>query len=171
MPIMKNLLYISVFMLISAVAHADEPTLCRDSEKTYFSCSSDIKVISVCLSERFDPDSGKLTYRFGRPDRIELEYSSSYNELNSKFNFGFFSYAKGSTSELSFKIGEYTYTVHRDSHVFRPNTAGVVVERDNKVAAYKKCDNPSFKNEYDLSDLNDIGFIVGSSRGIGTAGD
>ncbi|MGI2855323.1 hypothetical protein ACRTDR_14145 [Shewanella algae] len=168
---MKKVLYACFLMLVMSGAYAIEPSLCGEYEDDYFSCVSGKKIVSVCLSQEFSPDSGRLSYRYGVTGKIELEYSASYSELSSKFDFAMSSYAKGNVSELSFSVGKYTYTVHSDRHVFRESTAGVFLERENKVVAYKKCDNSRPRNKHLLTDLRKIGFVTGEARGIGTVGD
>lgn len=158
-----------LFFVAETFAH--EPTLCGKLEGVYFSCATKGKVISLCLTNEFGPDAGELTYRYGVVGNVELEYSASYGDLNSKYGYAFSSYAKGNVAELSFNIGKYVYTIHSDKHVFRASAAGVFVERDNKVVAYKQCDNPSPKNQNSLADLRKIGIVIGAPRGIGTEGD
>ena len=168
---MRTKLVASVFLCMVNQAFADEPNLCRDVETVYFSCASENKVISICLTQGFSPKLGELTYRYGVKGHTELEFSSSYADLNSKYAFGSSSYAKGSTSELAFTLDDFTYTVHQDLHVFRPNSSGVFVERKGKVLAYKACTHPRQSHKNRLFDLEEVGLLVGDTRGLGTLGE
>ncbi|CAM3938455.1 hypothetical protein L1D32_08625 [Shewanella insulae] len=168
---MSKLAVVFAILFFAAETFAYEPALCGKLESVYFSCSTKGKVISVCLTNEFGPDTGELTYRYGVVGDVELEYSASHGDLNSKYGYAFSSYAKGNISELSFSIGKYVYTIHSDNHVFRASTAGVFVEKDSKVVAYKQCDNPRPKNQNSLADLRKVGIVIGTPRGIGTEGD
>lgn len=165
--------FIGLSVLLSAgqvVSAADEPNLCAPSEDVYFSCATEDKILSVCLSKDFSAEDGKLTYRFGTEEDTELAYSSKLPTLNNKFNFGYSAYPKGSTTELSFVIDEYTYTVHQDLHVFKPNSSGVFVEKNMKEVAYIECDTDRQEHDKSLFDLEELGFKPHEARNIGTIG-
>lgn len=168
---MQTKIVACAFLVMMNQSIAGEPDLCTDLEEVYFSCASDNKVISLCLTKGFSPTVGELTYRYGDKDHLELVFASNYADLNANYQLGVLSYAKGSTSELSFTRGDLTYTVHQDLHVFRPNSSGVFVEQQGKHVEYKKCDHPHQKQRLGLFDLKEIGLVTGEARGIGTLGD
>lgn len=167
---MRKGLSLSIVLSLGASNYVftQEPTLCEQSEEVYFSCASEDKVISVCLTKTFSPDFGNLTYRIGTRDSLELVFSSSYTDLNNKFLFGSSSYAKGSTIELAFTKADQVYTIHSDVHAFRPDSSGVFVEQGDKQVTYDACDKPRQSHKKSLLDLGDIGFSPTEPRHIGT---
>ena len=147
-----------------------EPNLCDPDESILFSCATGTKVLSVCASKSLSKTQGKLTYLFGESKKaVELSYSANYDSLEEKFNYSYSSYPKGAVSELSFDIGQYLYTVHADTHVFRQSSSGVFIERQGEVVAYKACNNSYQKNN--LYSISKAGFNTGKARGIGTKPD
>jgi len=140
-----------------------EPNLCNENEKVYFSCASGKKVISVCASKSLTINDGNLVYRYGSlGSKAELEYGSEAKNFNKKFKFALDSYAKGSTMELSFKIGSYTYLLHEDEHVFKESSAGVFVIQNAKVVKYFSCNNKTLDYGIlpNMSNLKIEGFPV-----------
>ena len=153
----------------SASATGEESTLCSSSEKALFSCQAKAKIISVCSSNISTPENAIVIYRYGVRDKEpELEYSSEAGNFDDYFQYAHDSYPKGSIQELSFNVGKYVYTVHQDSHVYRPKSAGVFVEKDSKELAYIECNTPSLTT--DLYPLHKLTSNIHPVRNIGTLG-
>lgn len=139
--------------------------LCNEKENSVFSCTTGEKIISICEERHVSSENNILTYRFGKPKtKPELEYSSKPGEMDKYFNFASEYYANGSIKEISFKIGKYNYTVHQDRHNYRENSAGLVLEKDNKKIAYFKCNNLTPDSSWDI----DYKLKVHQARHIGT---
>ena len=171
----RKLMRVLVFILLlgcyaNTYAMDNEPNLCESDEAILFSCATGTKVLSVCATKSLSKSEGKLTYRFGESKQtVELAYSENYNSLEEKFNYSYSGYPKGAVSELSFSIGQYLYTVHADTHVFKDSSAGVFIERQGEIIAYKACNNAYQKNN--LYSISKAGFNTSEARGIGTKPD
>ncbi|MBU2986523.1 hypothetical protein KO528_14260 [Saccharophagus degradans] len=127
-------------------------------------------MLSVCATKSLSKSEGKLNYRFGESKKtIELAYSANYDSLEEKFNYSYSSYSKGAVSEISFSIGQYLYTVHADTYVFRESSTGVFIEMQGEIVAYKACNNAYQKNN--LYSISKAGFNTSEARGIGTKPD
>jgi hypothetical protein len=149
---MKNInIWILFFSLISTflsvfaeeVVVKEEPTLCKSNEKNIFSCATGEKVISLCAVITESKEKNILTYYFGKQNSTpELEYSSKEGEdINKYFQYAYYGYAKGTTHEVSFKKGKYTYTIAQERHAYATNGSGVIVEKDYQKVAELKCNN------------------------------
>jgi hypothetical protein len=141
----------SKYLLEYRINENNKPTLCKKKENDIFSCASGKKVISICEEEHDKKEQNILTYRFGEPNsKPELEYSSKVRKMENTFDYAFDSYMNGSTRELSFEIGKYKYTIHQDIHNYRDNSAGLVLEKDNKKIAYFECNKDTPKNNWNF---------------------
>ncbi len=76
--VMGYIVTLSVTLLTALPSSAIEitPSLCKPGEKTIFSCSfakgkKGVKFVSFCLQDDF------LSYRFGKPGSVELEYPAA----------------------------------------------------------------------------------------------
>ncbi|MGB7403336.1 MAG: hypothetical protein WA916_12210 [Arcobacter sp.] len=166
------------YLLISLIAFSTklfaldiEPNLCKENEHVTFSCATGEKVISVCSSKLSYHGNWYLVYRFGKVDSDpELEYLSTAKDFEKKFNYAYDGYSKGSTQELKFSIGEYTYILHEDRHRYRDDSAGLFVRKNNKTIKYFPCNNSNVydKRTFSLYDLKKEGFSVEYPSFIGT---
>lgn len=149
-----SLVNIFTYIFAEEVVVKEEPTLCKSNEKNIFSCATGEKVISLCAVITESKEKNILTYRFGKEDAIpELEYSSKEGEdINKYFQYAYYGYAKGTTHEVSFKKGKYTYIIAQERHAYiAPNGSGVIVEKNNEKVAELKCNNSAPD-----SNLNDL---------------
>jgi len=129
-----------VFLLITSTAAGEaaeeNQSLCSPDEVIVFSCVCSNKVLSLCATNNITANTGRLTYRYGIPVKtLELVYPAKPLEPAKAFYAYFDSWAKGSVSEISFKRGQYTYTVYSRTAAFeigtakRENGAGVEIHR------------------------------------------
>ncbi|UBM11616.1 hypothetical protein [Cupriavidus metallidurans] len=72
--------------LFGTGSNAEEITLCRPYEEVYFSCQIDEKILSVCACGNVSPDNGYVQYRFGKSDKVELEYPEKSYPPRSRFS-------------------------------------------------------------------------------------
>ena len=65
-----------------------EPTLCREQEQIIFSCvTGRSKIVSLCAEGNLQKKDGRIQYRFGRSNAIELSYPERSDEWNDAFRF------------------------------------------------------------------------------------
>ncbi len=146
----------------------DEPDLCEENEKVLFNCGIGSKYLSLCSSKDLSPSTGYISYRFGELDKKpELEYPTDNVMPKDAFVYSYNPYAKGNSIQLSFSMGQYTYTVDVQSHVYRPDWYGVVVEKESEISSRLKCDLD--KRRFGLMLLDDLGFTVHRPRDLGTS--
>jgi len=142
----------------------EKPTLCKKKENDVFSCASGKKVISICEEVYDKKEKNILTYRYGKLNvKPELEYSSKKGKMEESFNYAFDGYMNGNTKELSFEVGKYRYTINQDIHNYKDNSAGLTVEKNNKIIKYFPCNKATPKNSW----LFDFKFKENKTRGIG----
>ena len=155
-----NLLKLITFYLMvqASLAFAETPvTFCTAQEKTYFSCSLNKKVVSVCGSEKISTTTGYLQYRIGKPGKSpELDIPRDKTQPQNFFAYGAVSRsAKGSIQNLTFDSGDYNYTIYRFTHAFEGNSSGVAVKKQGKIISYIRCNEKSvIDNLYDINSLS-----------------
>ena len=88
-------------------------SLCAKDEKIVFSCSlkRSMKIVSLCSSQKLSKDGGYLQYRFGAPDKIELEFPNNRPDSLKVFKYSHYFRAMVDYTEISFSRNGYTYTV------------------------------------------------------------
>lgn len=91
-------------------------SLCAKDERVIFSCpvKRPAKIVSVCASKDLTSDRGYLQYRFGLPEKIELEYPKERNGTQQKFQYSHYFRAQFDLTEISFTIDGYEYRVFDD---------------------------------------------------------
>ena len=148
-------------LLPALLGHADtrtDVTLCDSNETVLFSCATSRtgtdpehprviarKIISLCATPGPTPLPARLTYLFG-VDRhhIELAYPADGRPPREAFTSEFNSWAKGSTWSVTFKKGEYSYTIYNSVAAYeataRSNGGGVRVTRAGDLLSDLWCD-------------------------------
>src|ERR1700741_4134038 len=68
-------------------SHAN--SLCAKDERIIFSCpiKRPAKIVSVCASKDLTSDRGYIQYRFGLPEKVELEYPKERSGSQQKFQY------------------------------------------------------------------------------------
>ncbi len=123
---------------------------CHNDESVLFSCRAGAKQISVCSSPDILRKTGYIAYRFGRPgQRLEMDFQPRGTNPTDVFSYFGDGYAKGSTALLQFSVGEFTYQVFSERHVFNWSGSGVVVNRGKERVAYSLCDEKSIVSNLD----------------------
>ena len=126
---------------VTAAAEPAERTLCRPDEAVVFSCTVGARLVSLC---RTGADPKRLSYRFGRPDRVELAYPEAGAAGTFKRTSGLL-YGGGITA-VGFRRGDYEYAVYsrmgRAAGGGDPETEdGVAVARGGKRISTLICDD------------------------------
>jgi hypothetical protein len=116
-----------------------QASLCSPAEVTYFSCSVDAKLVSLCGSKDLTSTPGVLQYRFGKQGAVELMYPTSAAKAKGAFKSYRYSFAKGGVAVLGFRIGKYSYSLFETRSVHGYNGAGVTVTRDGSPAKVIEC--------------------------------
>jgi hypothetical protein len=99
-------------------------SLCSKSEHIIFSCrlkgsgkasaARAAKIVSLCASADLDSEHGYLQYRFGLPNRIELEFPKSREGTQQKFTYTHYFRFQVDLTEISFNIDDYEYSILDD---------------------------------------------------------
>lgn len=141
-PSLMAVILAGLFASHIVVAAAGEQTLCHDNETAVFSChiKESAKIASICVATATDStdaqnDVGYVQYRFGRRDKIELEFPT--NKQASKQRFYVMS-----NNAIAFVSGSHLYTVGELHYDAKRGSgfAGVEVEsRDEQKHTFLEC--------------------------------
>lgn len=155
----KQVFYVAIlFSTAICRVFAAEPSLCSPRESVIFSCSTAAsKTIALCMDEH----TQLITYRYGKPQRIELSYSA---KEGSEDGFFYNHYFRSSVDYLriSFITAGYEYSVFRnydatESLLFKYgvlvskngnekvqiNCQSRVVDNMSRIVMHLKCDDSS----------------------------
>jgi hypothetical protein len=103
-----------VFVAVSNDANAtSQASLCQPGERVVFSCGlkRPAKLVALCASKSLTKESGYLQYRFGVPDKIELEYPKQREGSTQLFRYHHYFRAQVDLTEISFTNDGVEYTV------------------------------------------------------------
>ena len=133
------------FALAASSEAGNAATLCKASERVAFSCIAGKKTASLCASGDLQQSEGRLIYRFGKDaSHIELEHGVQSNPSQSGFSFDYSPWAKGASTTVGFKRGQFSYFVNHAAGVYGvdggPNMASVRVVQGSKTVADIACD-------------------------------
>jgi hypothetical protein len=103
-------------MLMAGAKEAVPAGLCRSGERTVFDCElrSPGKRFSLCASKDFSAAKGSLVYRFGGPERIELELPKDTKSSQRFFHYHRYTRPLVTLLTLRFENGEFTYVIEVD---------------------------------------------------------
>lgn len=154
----------------SIVTLEQSMTLCEPKEVIVFSCSlPKRKIVSLCASKDAVNNVGYMQYRFGRgTSSIELEYPQKKAPPKEYFKYYTFAFAKGGTAAISFRNGQYRYSLFSTTSAFGYNGSGVILSRDNKRVSFSKCIGDPFIHDEMQSPIPFFGL---QRLGLPDAGD
>jgi hypothetical protein len=91
-------------------------TLCAKDERVIFSCpiKRPAKIVSLCASKDLASDRGYLQYRFGLPEKIELEFPKERTGTQQKFQYSHYFRAQVDMTEIGFSLNGYQYQITDD---------------------------------------------------------
>jgi len=91
-------------------------TLCAKNERVIFSCpiKRPAKIVSLCASKDRTSDHGYLQYRFGLPEKIELEFPQERTGTQQKFQYSHYFRAQVDMTEIGFTVNGYQYQITDD---------------------------------------------------------
>ena len=103
---------LALIILITTNALAVE-SHCSSQERTIFSCKvmNSSKVVSLCASQNLSTESGSLTYKFGKINRIELSHPNNSERSLEKFRYAHYVRYQVDRKQISFTIGAYNYSI------------------------------------------------------------
>ena len=109
------------FMLFAVVLLSMTPppravSLCDSTEQIIFSCTTKPagKLVSLCASKDLTKDKGYLQYRFGLPNKIELEFPQKREQTQQSFKYSHYFRAQVDQTEISFTSNGYQYSIVDD---------------------------------------------------------
>ncbi|MFC5480188.1 hypothetical protein [Massilia suwonensis] len=122
---------------------AQAASLCAPDEPVVFACHVGSKQVALC---RPAGDRGMLSYRFGRPDSVELSYPEPGRQASAAFTVKSAPLVGGGETTVAFRRGAYTYTVYskvaRGADGTTPEFEdGVIVARGGKVLSRMRCED------------------------------
>jgi hypothetical protein len=91
-------------------------TLCAKNERVIFSCpiKRPAKIVSLCASKGLTSNQGYLQYRFGLPEKIELEFPKERAGTQQKFQYWHYFRARVDRTAIDFSINGYQYEISDD---------------------------------------------------------
>jgi ABC-type Fe3+-hydroxamate transport system substrate-binding protein len=126
-PALKIVLAITLGGLVVSGSHnsssaSSQPTglqpgtLCAKNERVIFSCpvKRPARIVSLCGSKDLTSDRGYLQYRFGVPEKVELEFPQSKTGTQQKFQYTHYFRAQVDLTEISFSSNGYEYQITDD---------------------------------------------------------
>ncbi|MBT5230790.1 MAG: hypothetical protein HOM11_11020 [Methylococcales bacterium] len=133
--------------------------LCKSNEVRYAGCKTKKgKTISLCtensFADNYDDTPAYLFYRYGKQNKVELEYPAKKVNSGAQFKTIMARYAGANTRFLAyFKNGNVEY-LYEDAYLGAERIHGIGVFKNNKRLTFVKCDNHSAtKNQ--PSDIKD----------------
>ncbi|MBF0275758.1 MAG: hypothetical protein HQK84_11060 [Nitrospinae bacterium] len=141
------------FFFFVGVTFAEEAThLCKLEEVLYEGCKTTKgKYISFCTTKEFkdsyDKTPSYLVYRYGKPNRIELEKTKDIKTILER-------YAGANTRSLAyFKNGAIEY-LYEEAYIDADHVHGIAVYKKGKRLTFVKCDDHKSSGT-EPSDLKD----------------
>jgi len=142
-------LLISILFSVLSVQVFAGNNHCSKEEKVVFSCAVNKKIVSICASQNLSPTAGYMQYRFGKIGAPELLIPQLNEHPLKHVQVDAYQAASGQGGAISFKNGEYTYSVHwssyrsdslteNDSSIWN-GESGLKIVRKEKIVANFKC--------------------------------
>jgi hypothetical protein len=129
---------LTLLALAPGLALAAPVTHCHAEEKAYFSCVVGKKTVSLCG----DASSGsitKLTYRYGKPDNVELEFSATSASGPHFMATVEPDSPRAAIREVWFDRGDIRYLMHACQGGDCPYGGGLAVLRGERILSNAKC--------------------------------
>jgi hypothetical protein len=155
---MKKILSLTLAGLLGclpAMAFAAGKSLCNANETAVFQCRMKDKLVSRCASRDFSGSNGTLQYRFGLPDKVELNYPQTPQPAQGHFHFSRTAYSGGGATHIRFTNLDYEYILFertiRTGFGSGPNnpefSAGVITRHSGETSTRKCSDDASINAE------------------------
>ncbi|WP_175003628.1 hypothetical protein [Burkholderia lata] len=126
--------FIGAFIFLSGkMAHAEEITLCQPHEEIYISCPVGGKLVSLCASGNISPNNGYVQYRYGLPERVELQFPKNPNPPGKEMTISDISAGNLNFIHIKFRTGVYDYVIYQGS------PSGVYVKKHGRLVSNHMC--------------------------------
>jgi len=91
-------------------------TLCAADERVIFSCAlrQPARIVSLCASKDLTNEKGYLQYRFGTPEKVELEFPKDRTKTQQQFEYSHYFRARVDMTEINFTVSGVSYSVFDD---------------------------------------------------------
>jgi hypothetical protein len=88
-------------------------SLCAAQEHIIFSCvvRRSAKIVSLCGSKNLTKENGYLQYRFGLPEKIELEFPRTQTRTQEQFTYSHYFRYQVDLTEINFTVDGYQYQI------------------------------------------------------------
>ena len=136
---MKKIIALALVFLAPNV-FSQEKTLCNPDEKVVFSCQipKNKKFASLCASKDASLTKGYMQYRFGKSEKIEMQFPETKDPLVKNFTYV---KDKDITMEtFKFLRGEFTYELISGEDNKGRTYGTVIVNKSGKLLAAFDCD-------------------------------
>jgi hypothetical protein len=136
---MKRIVALALVLLAPNV-FSQEKTLCSPDEKVVFSCQipKNKKFASLCASKDANISKGYVQYRFGKAEKIEMQFPETKEPLVKNFTYV---KDKDITMEtFKFLRGEFTYELISGEDNKGRTYGTVIVNKSGKLLAAFDCD-------------------------------
>lgn len=134
----KTLLTIIV-LSVATTSYATD-TLCSPQEDVIFSCTTGLKIASVCASKDLSPTKGYLQCRYGKVSKVEFLAPKIKKGLPPNLRLTASKDDAIDYNEITFFEGKYKYSIIstrqlkkiRNGYPTPPNSDSIIVEVTNK---------------------------------------
>lgn len=135
--------FLALPLAVLATGPAGAITLCKPTERAFFSCSTGHRIASICGMA----DGTSLQYRYGTPAKLDIAYPAEGIPAANVFFGGEWMFSGGGGAWLRATRGAYSYTVLSAIGRWGKNgegmtTAGIVVTKDGHDIADIRCAAP-----------------------------
>jgi len=130
---------LALLAIVPMLVLAAPRTLCQASEKPFFSCTVGSKTVSLCGQAAAAGDITKLTYRYGKPDALELEFSATPASGRHFLATVEPAAPRAQIRQVWFDRGDYSYLMHACLGGDCPYGGGLAVLRGGRVLSNAKC--------------------------------
>jgi len=124
--------------LAPMLALAAPQTLCHRDEKPFFSCAVGSKTVSLC-GESSAGAIARLTYRYGAPDKVELEFSAASSTAPHFLGTEEPAAPRAVIQQVWFDRGGFSYLMHACQGGDCPYGGGLAVLRGQRVLSNTRC--------------------------------
>lgn len=146
-----------------ALSGAASATHCKADEKPYFSCMAGKKTVSLC-GEVAAGGIRKLTYRYGKPGNVELEFAATSAGAPHFMATVEPDSPRAKVSEVWFDRGGFRYLLHTCEGGDCPYDAGLAVLRGPRLLSNAKCQRDADAVDIFSSDLVEFGDSTDTSK-------
>jgi len=103
-----------LLLTIAVAASSATPSHCTPTEQVVFNCQIQglKKLLSLCASGDFGKTSGYLQYRFGQPEKVELEFPQERTRTQDQFPYEHDYRFQVDRTEISFSNHGHEYTIY-----------------------------------------------------------